>query len=215
MPLTVFAVVVSLVLGSSGAWSQESPPPSLPDEPVPQDASPLPVPLPESAAGAVIKDRNGILADLYDKLARATDKVQADRIAAAIERLWSNSGSDTSDLLISRSATLQDSGNADAAIELLDIAIALADNPEAYNRRAIVYFGKQQYARALADLREVLARDPNQYQAINGLAQILKEFGDKVGALKTLRMLKQVHPFADGVDDAIRELEREVEGQKI
>jgi len=68
---------------------------------------------------------------------------------------------------------------------------------------------------ALGDLRRALALDPNHFKALDGLAQILREIGQKKAALQALKQLIDVHPFWSGAQEAIEELTREVEGQGI
>ena len=50
---------------------------------------------------------------------------------------------------------------------------------------------------------------------VSGLAQILREIGQKKPALKAFKQLLDVHPYWSGAQDAVDELERDVEGQGI
>ena len=68
---------------------------------------------------------------------------------------------------------------------------------------------------ALGDLRRTLALDPNHFKALDGLGQILREIGQKKPALKAFKQLLDIHPYWSGAQDAVDELEREVEGQGI
>jgi len=166
---------------------------------------------PEAVAG-----RAEILADLYDRLHKAQDAESAAPIARTIEELWLQSGSDTVDVLMSRAIILVQDNNFDQAIEILDSVTSIApEYSEGWNQRATVYFLKREYDRSLNDLRQVLALDPRHFKAINGLALILQELGDKSAALKAYRKALQVHPHLGGANRAIEELEREVEGQGI
>ena len=104
----------------------------------------------------------------------------------------------------------------DLALKLLDYAVELApDFTEAWNRRAYVHFCSNDFERALGDLRRTLALDPNHFKALEGLAQILREVGQKRGALQAFKKLIDVHPYWSGAQQAIDELERDVEGQGI
>jgi len=161
-------------------------------------------------------DRAKVLGDLYDRLRQAQDAESAAPIASTIEELWLQSGSDTVDVLMSRAIILVQDNNFDQAIEILDSVTTIApEYSEGWNQRATVYFLKRQYDRSLNDIRQVLALDPRHFKAINGLALILQELGDKPAALKAYRKALQVHPHLGGADQAIKELEREVEGQGI
>ena len=49
----------------------------------------------------------------------------------------------------------------------------------------------------------------------DGLAQVLRDIGEKRAALQVMRRLVEVHPYWEGTEQAIEELSREVEGQGI
>lgn len=152
----------------------------------------------------------------YDRLAKAEDAHSAGMLENAIEIMWQRSGSDTIDLLMARSLTALKNQDPELALKLLDSVTELAPNyTEGWNRKAYVHFSQKQYAHALHDLRHALALDPRHFKAIDGLANVLREIGDKKRALQIYRTLHKVHPFWHGAKPAIEELEREVEGQRI
>jgi tetratricopeptide (TPR) repeat protein len=176
-------------------------------------------PAPAPRASALPKtpaEREKALADLYALLATADDEEAAKAISDAIERIWLHSGSPTIDLLMERAIKAMSEKNPDLAMKLFDHVVELApDFTEAWNRRAYVYFVQNNVERALGDLRRALALDPNHFKALDGLGQILREVGQKKGALQAFQQLLDVHPFWQGAKQAIEELEREVEGQGI
>jgi tetratricopeptide (TPR) repeat protein len=161
-------------------------------------------------------EREKTLGDLYALLATADDEETAKAITDAIERVWLHSGSATIDVLMERSIKAMSQKNADLALKLLDAVVDLApDYTEAWNRRAYVHFVRKDMERALGDLRRALALDPNHFKALDGLAQILREIGQKKPALKAFRQLLDIHPYWAGAKEAVEELEREVDGQGI
>jgi tetratricopeptide (TPR) repeat protein len=161
-------------------------------------------------------EREKMLSDLYALLATADSEDSAKAVSEAIERIWLFSGSATIDLLMERSNKALSEKNYDLAANLLNYAVELApDYAEAWNRRAYVHFMRNDMERALGDLRRTLALDPNHFKALEGLAQILREIGQKRPALKAFRQLLDVHPFWAGAKQALDELERDVEGQGI
>lgn len=169
------------------------------------------LPEPETA-----QDRAKVLADLYSRLAKAKSADAAMVFQTAIERVWLHSGSDTIDVLMTRAQKQIDDKKHDVALELLGAVVKLApDFAEGWNRRAYVHFSNGNYNRALGDLRKVLALDQQHFQAISGLASILREFGDDTSALKAYRKALQIHPFWESATQAVNELAREVEGQGI
>ena len=161
-------------------------------------------------------ERDKMLSDLYAMLATAEDEDTAKAIEEGIERIWLHSGSPTIDLLMGRAMKAAGAKNHELALKLLDNVVALApDYTEAWNRRAYIYFVQNDVERALGDLRRTLALDPNHFKALEGLAQILREIGQKKAALKAFKQLLDVHPYWSGAKQAVEELEREVDGQGI
>ena len=194
--------------------AQQSPaPPTLPALPgttAPGKGGPAGQPLPGTAA-----ERTKLLSNLYAYLATAEDEKQAQPIAQAIERLWLFAGSDTIGVLMDRSARAVAEKNLDLAVRFLDAVVDLApDYAEGWNRRAYVHYLKNDIERMIGDLRRCLALEPNHYRAMDGLAQVLRETGQKKAALKAYERLIEIHPNAAGAQDAIKELSRDVEGQK-
>lgn len=168
-------------------------------------------PLPKTPA-----EREKALSDLYALLATSDSEQSAKTVAEGIERIWHNSGSATVDLLMARALKAMNEKNYKLAIKLLDSIVDLApDYAEAWNRRAYAHFANEDVQRALGDLRRTLALDGNHFKALEGLAQILREIGQKKAALQAMRKLIEVHPYASGAQQVIDELEREVEGQGI
>lgn len=156
------------------------------------------------------------LANLYAHLATAADAGEASAVASAIEMLWVQSGSDTVSLLLSRATQAIVEKRTDLARELFDAVVDLApDFAEGFARRAFFHYSENDPSRAIGDLRRALALEPNHYRALDGLATILKEIGEKRASLKALKQLEQVHPNWPGLEEALREMERAVEGQGI
>jgi tetratricopeptide (TPR) repeat protein len=221
-PLVALAVAAAFLIGAGLAptlaqdpkANQE--PPKASQEP---KASPEPktkAPKRGSALPKTPAEREKTLSDLYALLATADDEDTAKAITDAIERVWLHSGSATIDVLMERSIKAMSQNKVDLALKLLDAVVDLApDYTEAWNRRAYVHFVRKDTERALGDLRRALALDPNHFKALDGLAQILREIGQKKPALKAFRQLLDVHPYWSGAKEAVEELEREVDGQGI
>jgi tetratricopeptide (TPR) repeat protein len=168
------------------------------------------------AAPATAEQRAKLLDELYARLAASPSPEDAELVVQSIERLWHHSGSATADLLVERAIAAGQANNQDLAMKLLDAAVLLQpDFVDAWNRRAFLYYLKNDYNRALGDLRRVLALDPNHFRALEGLAQILRTIGEKKAALDAYRKLLAVHPQASGAKQAVDELTLEIEGQGI
>lgn len=162
------------------------------------------------------EEKSRALNDLYAQLTAADSEEAAKKIAAQIERLWRHSGSDTANLLVSRALKVAAEKRSELALRLLDRAVAISpDYTEAFTQRAFFHFTQHNMRAAVGDLRRVLALDPNHFKAMEGLAQIWRESGNKKAAYEVTKQLLDVHPFAAGAKQSLEELKREVEGQGI
>jgi len=162
------------------------------------------------------QDRDAMLAELYEHLAKAPDAESAAPIASTIEGLWLRSESVTIDLLMRRAVNAINDKNPDLALKLLNAVVQLQpDYAEGWSRRAYLYYTQNDYQHAVGDLRRVLALDPNHYRALDGLARILRETGQKKSALGVYKKLMEIYPHFPEADEAVEELSVEVEGRGI
>ena len=156
------------------------------------------------------------LDNLYAYLATEGDHRQAGEIGAAVERLWRLEGGDTVNLLIDRAEVFSSKNENDKALPFLDAAVELAPQyAEAWSHRAYVEYRMNNYAAALGDLRRALALEPNHFRALDGMAKILVQMGEKKAALEVYNQLLKVHPNIEGGETARDELKKEVEGRGI
>jgi len=161
-------------------------------------------------------DRTRNIEFLFEALKVAPDDDSAKAIENRIWALWLASGSDTTDLLMSRVKQAVDAKDFDLAIRLLGAVIEIRPNYiEAWNRRATVYFLKKDYSNSLADIRQVLAREPRHFGALAGLGTILNELGDERRALDAFRRALAVYPRLNGIGDEVKTLTEKVEGRPI
>ena len=153
---------------------------------------------------------------LFSALKIAPDESSAKAIEEHIWAVWVISGSDTCDLLMSRVKDATEEKNYDLALKLLDAVIAIKpDYVEAWNERATVYYLKEDYPRSIADIAEVLAREPRHFGALSGLGLMLQEIGDDKDALDAYRRALAIDPHLDNIADTIKSLRDKVEGREI
>ena len=119
--------------------------------------------LPKTGHGSIKLDT------LFEALKIAPDEDSAKAIEERIWAVWVVSGSDTTNLLMSRVKTATDGKDYDLALKLLGAVIAITPKyVEAWNQRATIYYLKDDYGHALADIREVLALEPRHFGAWSG-----------------------------------------------
>ena len=171
---------------------------------------------PPSDALRPVRGENYNLDTLFAGLKIAPDEASAKAIEDRIWAQWLVSGSDTCTLLMTRVKEATDDKNLDLAVRLLDAVIALKpDYVEAWNRRATVYYLKQDYGHALADLRQVLAREPRHFGALSGLGLILQDIGDDKHALQAYRKALEIDPHLENIPEVVKTLSEKVEGRPI
>jgi tetratricopeptide (TPR) repeat protein len=117
---------------------------------------------------------------------------------------------------MTRAKAAMDAQNIDVAIKLLDAVVKLhPDYIEGWNRRATLYYLKNDYARSLQDIEQVLAREPRHFGALAGLGMIMQDVGDEKRALDAFRRALAVNPHLEKVPELVKTLSEKVEGRDI
>lgn len=153
---------------------------------------------------------------LLGALKVAPDEASARAVEARIWSIWMTTPSDTAALLMVRARTAMDAKDYDVALKLLDAVIKLRpDYIEGWNRRATVYYMKNDYTHSMEDIQEVLRREPRHFGALAGLGMILQETGDDKHALDAFRRALEINPYLEKVPDMVKSLSEKVEGRDI
>jgi tetratricopeptide (TPR) repeat protein len=161
-------------------------------------------------------ERTYSLDTLFEALKVAPDEASAKAIEDRIWALWMVSGSDTCNVLMSRAKMAADGRDYGLAIKLLNAVIELRpEYTEGWNRRATVYYLQKDYAHSLADIREVLAREPRHFGALSGLGAIMQEIGDDKHALAAYRRALAIDPHLEHIGEVVKTLTEKVEGRAI
>ncbi|MBR0969441.1 MULTISPECIES: tetratricopeptide repeat protein [Bradyrhizobium] len=201
---------LALVMGAAGLT------PALAQKVLPAPSGKEQKKLPEAPAKLPKVDRSKNLDFLFGALKAAPDEASAKHVEARIWAIWIHTPSDTASLLMARARTAVDAKKIDIAIKLLDSVIKLRpDYIEAWNRRATLYYMQNDYGRSLADIREVLIREPRHFGALAGLGMIMQEVGDEKRALEAYRKALAVNPHLEKIPDQVKALTEKVEGRDI
>lgn len=206
--MAVFALAAALALPAAMMR------PALAEEVNPEPLKPAEPPstLPRAQHG----DKTQNLDRLFEALKVAPDDESAKYVENRIWAIWLASGSDTANLLMSRAKTALDHKDYDLAIKLLNATIDIKpDFAEAWNRRATVYYTKKDFGRALADIHEVLAREPRHFGALSGLGIILQELGDDKHALEVFRRALAINPHLERIPELVNKLSEKLDGRDI
>jgi tetratricopeptide (TPR) repeat protein len=153
---------------------------------------------------------------LFDALKAAPDNESAKYVENRIWSMWLTTDSDTTTLLMSRVKTAVDAKDLDLGIKLLTAVIEIKpDYIEAWNRRATLYYMKKDYDRSIADIEQVLKREPRHFGALSGLGMIFQELGDEKHALEAFRRAIAVHPHLERIPELVKQLTEKVDGREI
>src|SRR5215470_19847787 len=204
------SVIAATVIAAPSAFAQDDPrvvPPPKEQKKLPEAPSKLP------KVGA---DRTRGLDFLFGALKAAPDEASAKHVEARIWAQWLQTPSDTAALLMSRAKQAMDAQKADVALKLLDSVIKLRpDYTEAWNRRATLYYLKNDYVHSIQDIQQVLIREPRHFGALAGLGMIMQDLGDDKRALDAFRKALAVNPHLEKVPDLVKSLTEKVEGRDI
>jgi tetratricopeptide (TPR) repeat protein len=203
----MLVAAAALSLAPAQAWAQSEEAPGATDKlPNPPDK------LPKPPKG----DRLRNIDFLFDALKAAPSAEIAKQVENRIWAVWLASGSDTADLLMGRVKAAIEAKDTRLAIQLLGSVIEIKpDYVEAWNRRATLFFAMKDYGRAMADIREVLNREPRHFGALAGLGMILEEVGENKQALEAYRKALAINPHMQKIPEHVKALSEKVEGRDI
>ncbi|HVL11254.1 MAG TPA: HEAT repeat domain-containing protein [Gemmata sp.] len=135
------------------------------------------------------------------------DDALVQRFAAdALWELWFRGGSPEQNARLSDAAK-----NPDPAATLAELDELIAEAPdfaEAHNQRAIQFYKRGDYARAVADCETVLRLNPFHFGAAAGMGQCLAKLGKRRAALRAFRSALEINPGLEHLRETIRELEQ-------
>ncbi|MGQ0444772.1 MAG: tetratricopeptide repeat protein [Beijerinckiaceae bacterium] len=160
--------------------------------------------------------RKQLLDGLFDRLRKAGDQRDAQRIAASIERVWLNSYSDTANLLMQRAMDSMQAGDYPLALSLLDKLVAFEPGwAEAWNQRATTRLLTGDTDGAMADIGEAVNLEPRHFDALAGMGMIMQGEGLEKSALKIFKEVLGIYPLEPNIQKLDEKLTLEIEGQDI
>jgi len=125
--------------------------------------------------------------------------------ADALWELWFRGGTADENRRLQEVVHERDSDRARAALdELIREAPHFA---EAYNQRAISFFKRGEFSRAVEDCETTLRLNPHHFGAAAGLGQCFLKLGKPRAALRAFRTALEINPGLEQLRDTIRSLE--------
>ena len=155
-------------------------------------------------------------ADLYARLAASKDADETEGIIGRLLRVYSESGSDTADLLLRRARQAIGVENYSDALKILDATIAfLPDWAEGWNARATARYLDDDYNGSMADIAQTLKREPKHLGALMGMGMILEAREKREDALKVYERVLEIAPHWKNAEEAADKLWAAIAGEEI
>jgi tetratricopeptide (TPR) repeat protein len=155
-------------------------------------------------------------ADLYARLAASKDADETEGVITLLLHSYSESGSDTADLLLKRARQAIGIENYADALKILDSEIAiLPDWAEGWNARATARYLDDDYNGSMADIAQTLKREPKHIGALMGMGMILEARGKKEDALQVYNRVLAIAPHWRNAQDAADKLKAAVAGSEL
>jgi len=152
---------------------------------------------------------------LMAELARP-DQERWMRIERQILREWGRSGSSVADYLFQRGQVALRGGQTEAAIDHFSAVIDHApDFAEGWNARATAYYMANRLGQSMADIEQVLMRNPRHFGALAGMGAIFEQVGRLEDARAAYAAAHELHPHRATVREALARLEQELAGRAL
>ena len=204
----LLSLAIAVLLAGVSAWAAEPPaaPEAAPDGQAPeakQDQPPPKTPAEERA-------------DLYARLAASKDADETGGIITLLLHSYSESGSDTADLLLRRARQAIGIEQYSDALKILDATIALLpDWAEGWNARATARYLDDDYNGSMADIAQTLKREPKHLGALMGMGTILEARGKREEALKVYERALAIAPHWRNAQEAADKLKAALAGNEL
>ena len=155
-------------------------------------------------------------ADLYARLAASKDADETSGIITRLLHLYSESGSDTADLLLKRARQAIGVENYSDALKILDATVALQpDWAEGWNARATARYLDDDYNGSMADIAQTLKREPRHIGALMGMGMILEAREKREDALKVYERVLEIAPHWRNAQEAADKLKAALAGSEL
>ncbi|MET3589900.1 tetratricopeptide (TPR) repeat protein [Bartonella silvatica] len=141
---------------------------------------------------------------------------ESQKISRQLQLLWSQSGSETIDLLMSWAENAINSDNYGLALDYIDNALALLPNyAEAWVRRAWLHIQMSDFKLAMLDLNQALTLEPRNYIAFFELGIVMEATERPELALKAYETALKYYPQMQKLQKRVETLLEEQSPQPL
>ena len=152
---------------------------------------------------------------LFEEL-RVGDAIRAEENVRRIVEIWSDSQSDTVDILYARAKASADSGGFELSSAILDHVVGLAPNfAQGYALRGVVRLAMDDRSGAVEDFSKAIELEPRHFEVRMALAGILYAGDELRAAYDMYQKVLEWNPHDERARSQARILRRELDGQEI
>jgi len=159
--------------------------------------------------------RRGETDALLDALKKAETEQSAASFEAKLRESWLRAGAPVAALLLNKGTRNLRNDADEEALDDFDAALVIdPDYMEAYNRRATARATLGDYRGALADIQEVLKREPRHFGALQTLSRLAESRQDFTGALRAWEKVIDLAPNLPGNLERLKSLWLKAQGEE-
>jgi len=152
---------------------------------------------------------------LFARLQSTPSDAEAQAIEQRIWLIWSESPDATLTLLMREGMAALAQSRLRAALERFDRMVEQAPGfAEAWNKRATVLYLMGDYQASVRDIQRTLELEPRHFGALSGLGLIYDAIEQPEAALRSFEAAVAINPHLDTTKERIRQLRRELAGQR-
>ncbi|MFO1349932.1 MAG: hypothetical protein U1F68_04315 [Gammaproteobacteria bacterium] len=169
-----------------------------------------------SGFNAFADQKDARLDELFARLKASRDMVESRALETQIWEIWSDSGRLDVNEMMKRGVDAMIGRRLDEALVIFNQIVQILPNfAEGWNKRATVFYLKNDYADSVKDVQRTLSLEPRHFGAISGMGLIFMETGDDVGAVKAFEDVLKLYPQSPSVQDNIDRLKEKIRKKMI
>ncbi|MDA1089833.1 MAG: tetratricopeptide repeat protein [Proteobacteria bacterium] len=167
-------------------------------------------------ASALADQTSADLDDLFNRLKRSTNALEAAAIEGFIWKVWVHRGVAEVDQNMAHGIVAMAGGDFKGSLSYFDRVVRRdPDFAEGWNKRATVYFLMGNFDASVADIGKTLALEPRHFGALSGMGLIYDSIGNPAAAVKVWEKALEINPHMATIRRRIEEIRTETMGKPI
>ncbi|MCF7646195.1 hypothetical protein KQ944_14995 [Bacillus subtilis] len=157
--------------------------------------------------GSLTETRRKEQDQLFTDLRKASTPEKSHAIASRLRQNFVRTGSDSLDLMLRWAETaLNQSREAEAQDYIAEVMAQRPDNATVWQLRARLHLRRNELAPALRDIRQAMILEPRNFDVLINYATLLRETGNRKGALRLYHQALSVYPMMKEAQDEMLKL---------